>query len=972
LDVPAAALKIPPTPGSTLTLNKLRPMLQPSTPRRPVLLDDEPSSADELGAHERIANALAGLILTSPTGKSVCIDGDWGSGKSTIIKLLRQKLSNAGGQATSPSESGQGTLPGRIALNGSNDAPPAVHFFTYDAWVHSGDSLRREFLSSLIDGIFAETDWLDSDSRPTSKKRWEEKKLELARSMRRVEKETGLTFSLLGRMSAVLSVSWLAASTLLPKFDAHVESMDVTDKAAWLVIALLATGALSQVTAALWQSNGGFSIAGVIDKVGALFVNKGVSKETVSTVETPEPNSVQFQDTFGEYVSEALKSGERRLVMVVDNLDRVDADQQRAIWALLSSFVDNPFLSRNPWSKKVWVLVPLARERSLDAISKDGKASDFFDKIFQVTFRVPPPVLSGWKDMLFALLGTAFAGESEDERHDIIRVYESSLELDRLPTPRSLKLFVNELVVLSLQWDTTFPLTHLAAYAAQARMPDVLQALRLNTIPTKDSERLLNTQLRPTFAALFFNVADTKKANYLLLHPRLSSLLETENGKSLKEEFDADITVADVLDTIVIRELPTWTNEPSKFFRTAVAFAQIFDQPESPRDNLRATRAVHLTSLSKHLVKSAHVLFETLHPKALFDEKATFGITALLSIAPQDPRIPRAIMSLLSMLVGKDDVTSNAAGRIEDGLSSANVLANLDALYSVASIPAVREHLEARPEPIRLPLIENDWQRFCLHFEYEDQQWITLVFESRKGRADNVAYTCGRIQQNEFIEDDAASLRREIAMSGQEVLDEPFALLMSTSHLGIPESKLQGFFSCLRFLGEYLWGSGEYESLLSGLARNGVLIRPLAPSVEMPQWLSPYCIWLLVWTVDTLPPTANDESRAMALAHAIGGVSMDKELLEELVSEIVLHDAVDKFVKAAERGCIPRALAQTVLEHEQLRDGIYLYFSRTPDPIAAWESFHARIYGTQLVSEEVRADYASWLTSGAASLSTGT
>lgn len=53
------------------------------------LLISDPSEIDEFGgSHNRIALAIANLIKTEKGGKSIGLEGEWGTGKSTIIKLL--------------------------------------------------------------------------------------------------------------------------------------------------------------------------------------------------------------------------------------------------------------------------------------------------------------------------------------------------------------------------------------------------------------------------------------------------------------------------------------------------------------------------------------------------------------------------------------------------------------------------------------------------------------------------------------------------------------------------------------------------------------------------------------------------------------------------------------------------------------------------------------------------------------------
>ena len=114
-------------------------------------------------------------------------------------------------------------------------------------------------------------------------------------------------------------------------------------------------------------------------------------------------------------MAEALESGHRRAVIVVDNLDRVDPADARAIWSTLQTFLQDRQSGSEVWLKKLWVIVPYDCEgmkKIWERTDDNGKASttpppgtetpqvstdpsaavSFMDKCFQLRFEVPPPV----------------------------------------------------------------------------------------------------------------------------------------------------------------------------------------------------------------------------------------------------------------------------------------------------------------------------------------------------------------------------------------------------------------------------------------------------------------------------------------------------------------------------------------------------------------------------------------------------
>ena len=150
------------------------------------------------------------------------------------------------------------------------------------------------------------------------------------------------------------------------------------------------------ITALAWAF-GGFRP----DALKALLLREATQDTSTSTVKTKEPSSIDFQNLFAEIASCLLSNPSRRLVIVIDNLDRIDAADAVTMWATMRVFFD---ASPNPpqWQKRVWLIVPFDRT-ALAGLwqSADGKGGDFVDsflnKTFQIAFHVSPPVLTTWK-----------------------------------------------------------------------------------------------------------------------------------------------------------------------------------------------------------------------------------------------------------------------------------------------------------------------------------------------------------------------------------------------------------------------------------------------------------------------------------------------------------------------------------------------------------------------------------------------
>ncbi|NUT98624.1 MAG: hypothetical protein HOY78_42115 [Saccharothrix sp.] len=95
-------------------------------PDAELIIDREVAQTDEdrLG-HEEIAAQLERLVLTVPALSNIALYGAWGSGKSGIANLLKQRLERVRG----------------------------VKFARFDAFKYAENPLRRNFISATADAL---------------------------------------------------------------------------------------------------------------------------------------------------------------------------------------------------------------------------------------------------------------------------------------------------------------------------------------------------------------------------------------------------------------------------------------------------------------------------------------------------------------------------------------------------------------------------------------------------------------------------------------------------------------------------------------------------------------------------------------------------------------------------------------------------------------------------------------------------
>lgn len=328
------------------------------------ILDDFPVTSDEFDSHERIADAIKNLIDNEKGNKAIALTGGWGSGKSTVVEILKLKFNEI----------------------------KKTDIFIFDAWAYKDNLLRRAFLERLINH-FNEIEWIKD------KKKWKDTKDELA-NRKEVRKQKSYT-------ELTTWGKWALFSMLLYSIGLALISSSSNLSISW-------TGILE------WNFIIGFllSFSPLIifsfvcikfffskerkneenndkNNILSVFIKNSDTTIISETIKTQEPTSLEFDNFFTDLMEEVLLDGENTFVLVIDNLDRIDTHEALKIWATMRTFIEtNTNKSQSLWPAKFWLLVPFDHN-ALDKLwpgnhnnneEKIGEA--FKDKTFQIVFLV--------------------------------------------------------------------------------------------------------------------------------------------------------------------------------------------------------------------------------------------------------------------------------------------------------------------------------------------------------------------------------------------------------------------------------------------------------------------------------------------------------------------------------------------------------------------------------------------------------
>lgn len=535
--------------------------MEPADSRCPTcLIPDSPVEEDLLGSHFDVARAIADVVLHEDGGRSIGLSGKWGSGKSTVISLLRKELGESSDHKV----------------------------WVFDAWAHEGDPLRRTFLESLIESL-RRWGWIDD-------RLWNIRTEQLARRRKTSEQKTSPRLSSTGWVIGVctllipigtaLFVKSLSDGLTLSRAAGPVNRMALVALAFILSPGLVLLTKYAIVILPYW-------IAKMIGKSAkkpelgeelAVFIQRSVTRTSTETIETPEPTSIEFEKTFAELMEEALADKNHKIVLVVDNLDRVDAAEALKIWSTLQTFLQ---VCSDPkeWLKQLWVImtfdyasivklwekngqsegrlstinIPAQLQTNSGQNGDGGLATSFLDKSFQIRFDVPPPLMSNWRGYLIETLKNALPNHSEEEFHTIYRLMAvCRKDVTNPPTPRDIKILANQVGALHRQRGHAVSIVHMAYYVLLRRDNiRVAESLIQGVIPSMTEMALVGEGVGDSLAALEFGV-DIASGRELLLEKPILDALGAADSKRLKDLQGVSEGFMEVLEHAVSKAGADW------------------------------------------------------------------------------------------------------------------------------------------------------------------------------------------------------------------------------------------------------------------------------------------------------------------------------------------------------------------------------------------------------------------------------
>lgn len=492
-------------------------------------IQDDPAPEDFFGAHRRTARAIAVAISQNPSLKTIGILGPWGSGKSTVIRQLQEIL--AAGPVV------------------SHASARDIHVFTFDAWLRHGEPVRRSFLEELLQFASVRNLGPADEIRETIDRV----------SGRLIISDTTETPRLSSGGAAILISVALGAIVARE----HVEILGIPgmNQVTSFVRETLSLGWLAALLPLLLPVVTIFAVIGVRwarrwapkeQKTGSIFGDPTTtpqepilsllmstqhqSKRTRVTGNV-NPSALEFREVYWGLL-QAIHASGARLAIVVDNLDRIPADDARELWALLRTFFTSDAPGMGPQVSPPVVIVPVALA-AVDSMHAASGAADtgegFLHKTFDAIFHLPTPMFNAWQRYLAKQLQFVLGEVATDARVQGITLIADNVftQGETTITPRRINSLVN---LIGTYWlshgDDDIPLETMAYYCLRkgAFDRDVLAEVRMK----KTALDVIDPAWPTHLTALHFGIRRADALPVLLDEP-LRNAIDGRNA----EEFQA-------------------------------------------------------------------------------------------------------------------------------------------------------------------------------------------------------------------------------------------------------------------------------------------------------------------------------------------------------------------------------------------------------------------------------------------------
>jgi hypothetical protein len=507
---------------------------------------DTPTSEDLFHGkgHERTALSLADAIMSFDNDdRAIGLDGPWGSGKSSIVEIAARHLAS---------------IADRKKIH--------HHFFTFDIWKSQGTGFRRSFLEHFVSWAMTEF-----PKNKTQLQQIEEdihgKRREVTTSNQPILGWFGIIILFL---LPILPIYYLWTKTVFDELAKAAGSswLDYATSVPAYIFGVFIFGVLCATLKKKYidhSGNIGFKTA--LSSTLLISSKQHQDHKAIQKIREIDPNDYEFHTTLRQ-ILRTVQSDQRKVVVVLDNIDRLPQKEIMEYWALVRSIFSGTYQSgKIVRNETITAIVPYDRAHIEDSMNKDDEASskekaqtltrlssrEIFSKTFDEVLIVAPPVLSNAREFFANGLEKALPNHvSKDGGFRTYRIFTELLRAEGgLTTPRQVVSFVNDVSGLYALHEGLFSLPTIAAYLAHqdliSKNPGVLNDYA--NLDRKIVDLASDPELAKNLAAIVFNVTPDLAFEVLLDNELISAIIASspeELGRLLNSP-GFDLRIDDVI-----------------------------------------------------------------------------------------------------------------------------------------------------------------------------------------------------------------------------------------------------------------------------------------------------------------------------------------------------------------------------------------------------------------------------------------
>lgn len=495
----------------------------------PRFIPNRPRGLDKFdGASQtKLAMAIANQIVKNDAlpqedalPKIIGIQGEWGVGKTNVVRLLEKELHGK------------------------------YYFFEYDAWGHQEDLQRRSILELLTDklikdGFLTGETTIKAKGGGTKNVSWPEKlKLLLARKTETVTEKYPKINN--GMAAAAL------VAILTPVFTYIAYTVRPICNSWLLTLLSILISALPVIVGLLvwffaYKKDHKYDLSYLL----AIYNDKIENDICYETLSEEEPTVTEFKAWMNDISDYIKQNNKPRLVLVFDNMDRLPSEKVKELWSSIHTFfADDGF-------ENIWAIIPFDKKHLACAFGDETKDETkeltklFISKTFPVIYRVAPPVITDYRNLFDKLFTEAFGNTAEDSREIINRMV-------RMARPdanvREIIMFINALVALKQERGDDVSLINMAIFLLfQDIILDTPQKQILSGEYLVEVKSIVENdiKLQREISALVYGV-EVELARQIPLAKYIESCIMGDEGYDINEYAESNISFDTVLEEIAI------------------------------------------------------------------------------------------------------------------------------------------------------------------------------------------------------------------------------------------------------------------------------------------------------------------------------------------------------------------------------------------------------------------------------------